>query len=111
MATEPLTAEEIAELRKLGQGGKETALEWRAAVLAAHPFLLDEVEQSRKRQGDHITVMDIAHRHANDLKAQIQKDRALLRKIGELARSAEVSGDKDKAMAACFEIERLVEAS
>lgn len=43
----PLTAEEIAELRKLYAGGIETALEWRAAVLAAHPFLLDEVERSR----------------------------------------------------------------
>jgi hypothetical protein len=42
-----LTDAELAELRALADGGEATALEWRAAVLAAHPFLLDEVERSR----------------------------------------------------------------
>lgn len=47
--SKPLTDAEIAELRKLYAGGEATVLEWRAAVLAAHPFLLDEVEAARKR--------------------------------------------------------------
>lgn len=74
----PLTADEIAELRRVAGHPLTGDLDDLRDTL---PRLLDEVEQSRKRQVDHVTVMDIAHRHAGDLKAQIERHRALLKRI------------------------------
>src|SRR6185312_7035526 len=42
-----LTDAELAEMKTLAAGGPATALEWRAAALAAHPFLLLEVTAAR----------------------------------------------------------------
>lgn len=47
LARVPLTEAELDELHTLHSGGIETALEWRAAALAAHPFLLAEVKAAR----------------------------------------------------------------
>ncbi len=88
-----LTAEEIAELRAYIDARK-AAHEYPAAFAAPHP-----AEWTTKYARLYFNALP-------RLLDEVERSRALLASVFQLARNAELSGRHEKATEACYEIER-----